>query len=214
MCTTSRKPSVVTSPHSAPRCSSTAFVATVVPWKTPADVRRLDPGLAADLPEPCDEGPTGIVRSRANLVDVDGARLRVVEHEVREGAADVDADDAHATNLHGWIRFLPACYTSALRQARSPTSSPAYRYPISTPAPIGTRVSSGDPQTVASGEKLSGRSTRAPGSSSSQRGAGGLRPDHVRRRRARRTPRAPRCPAHRARTDRDLLERRPPRERA
>src|SRR5215204_2362791 len=39
------------------------------------------------------------------------------------------------------------------------------------------------------------------------------RPDHTRRRRARCAPRAPRCPAHRARTDRDLLERRPPRER-
>ena len=34
MCTTSRKPFVVSIPASAPRCSSTAFVATVVPWKT------------------------------------------------------------------------------------------------------------------------------------------------------------------------------------
>ena len=33
---TSRKPAVVTSAVSAPRCSSTAFVATVVPWTTPS----------------------------------------------------------------------------------------------------------------------------------------------------------------------------------
>jgi hypothetical protein len=46
------------------------------------------------------------------------------------------------------------------------------------------------------------------------RGAGGHGPDHSRGRWARRAPRAPRCPAHRARTDRDLLERCPPRERS
>ncbi len=46
-----------------------------------------------------------------------------------------------------------------------------------------------------------------------ERGAGGHRPDHLRRRRARRAPRTPRRRADRARTDRDVLERRPPRER-
>ncbi len=64
------------------------------------DVGRLDSRLATDLPQPVDERATGIVRCRTNLVDVHGAGLRVVEHEVRERAADVDADDAHATNLH------------------------------------------------------------------------------------------------------------------
>ena len=46
-----------------------------------------------------------------------------------------------------------------------------------------------------------------------ERGACGRGPDHPRRRWARRAPQAHRCPAHRARTDRDLLERCPPRER-
>ena len=35
MWTMSRKPRVVIIPVTAPSCSSTAFVATVVPWKTP-----------------------------------------------------------------------------------------------------------------------------------------------------------------------------------
>jgi hypothetical protein len=46
-----------------------------------------------------------------------------------------------------------------------------------------------------------------------ERGEGGRGPDHPLRRWARRASPAPRRPAHRARTDRDLLERCPPRER-
>lgn len=45
------------------------------------------------------------------------------------------------------------------------TSSPVSRYPISTPALTGIRGSLGDPQTVASGRRCSGRSTSTPGSS-------------------------------------------------
>jgi catechol 2,3-dioxygenase-like lactoylglutathione lyase family enzyme len=43
-----------------------------------------------------------------------------------------------------------------------------FRYPISTRASIGTRGSSADPQTVASGTRCSGRSTSTPGFSSSR----------------------------------------------
>jgi catechol 2,3-dioxygenase-like lactoylglutathione lyase family enzyme len=52
-----------------------------------------------------------------------------------------------------------------------------FRYPISTRASIGTRGSSADPQTIASGTRCSGRSTSTPGSSSSRTrraGAGGI----------------------------------------
>ena len=99
MCTTSRKPFVVSIPASAPRCSSTAFVATVVPWKTRVDLRRLDPRLAAELDEPRDHRPARVVGRRAHLVHVHRPRLRVVEHEVGEGAADVDTDNPHPTAI-------------------------------------------------------------------------------------------------------------------
>jgi hypothetical protein len=47
----------------------------------------------------------------------------------------------------------------------------ALRYPISTPASIGTRGSSGGPRTIASGTRSSGRSTSTPRCSSSQTAA-------------------------------------------
>jgi CRP-like cAMP-binding protein len=61
-------------------------------------------------------------------------------------------------------------------------------------------------------DRLGGRRARHA-FSRAQRGVGGRGQDHLRRRRARRASRAPRCPGHRARADRDLLERHPPRER-
>ena len=46
MCTTSRKPRVVIIPVTAPECSSTAFVAAVVPWNTPVTSRAANPAIA------------------------------------------------------------------------------------------------------------------------------------------------------------------------
>ena len=87
----------------------------------------------------------------------------------------------------------------------------ASRYPISTPAPIGTPGSSRRHRPFAPGKRFSGRSTSEPGSSSSR----------TQRRRARAGSRSPLpgstgCSSagggDRARSHRDLLERGPPRE--
>ena len=63
----------------------------------------------------------------------------------------------------------------------------------------------GHPRTFGARTRFSGRSTSAPGSSSSRTLPRRARAGSPLGHRARRTPRAPRC-AHRARTDRDLLE--------
>ena len=59
------------------------------------DVRRLEASLCTELRETHRRRQLGVLGSRPDLVDADGARLRVVEHEVRKGAADIDADDVH-----------------------------------------------------------------------------------------------------------------------
>ena len=56
---TSRKPSVVTSAVRAPRRSSTAFVATVVPWAT---LSTAPPSAPGELADGVDHGP--VVRRR------------------------------------------------------------------------------------------------------------------------------------------------------
>ena len=58
-------------------------------------VRRREAGVGAELGEAADHRLLRLGRRGGHLVDVHGARLRVVEHEVRERASDVDADDAH-----------------------------------------------------------------------------------------------------------------------
>jgi hypothetical protein len=75
---------------------------------------------------------------------------------------DSDLDGGRQRSASGPSRSA-WCNITALR-ARSPTSSPVSRYPISAPVSIGTRGSSGDPQTVASEKRFSRRSTSALGS--------------------------------------------------
>ena len=81
---TSRKPAVVTSAVRLPRRSSTAFVATVVPWTTSAT------GPSREAADRLDDGPVVARRRREQLADRDAA-VRAVQDHVGERAADVDA---------------------------------------------------------------------------------------------------------------------------
>ena len=97
---TSRKPAVVTSAVTAPRRSSTAFVATVVPWTTSRD--RAVGGEAGDR---LDDGPVVARRRREQLADRDAA-VRAVEDHVGERAADVDADPRAVVGAHAvWSQY-------------------------------------------------------------------------------------------------------------
>ena len=85
------------------------------------DLCRLDARVAAEVDEAGDHRPPGIVGRGADLVHVNGTRLRVVEHEVGEGAADVDPDNPHP----GAILFRlsatvthDGCACAALRAGR------------------------------------------------------------------------------------------------
>jgi hypothetical protein len=56
---------------------------------------KRDAGLLAQLAHARDDAPSGVVRGGGDLVDRDFSRLLVDEDQVREGAADVDADTLH-----------------------------------------------------------------------------------------------------------------------
>ena len=86
---TSRKSAVVTSAVSAPRRSSTAFVATVVPWTTSRDGARAP--VAGEPGDRFDDRRVVARRRREQLVHADAA-VGAVEDHVRERAADVDTD--------------------------------------------------------------------------------------------------------------------------
>ena len=83
---TSRKPAVVTSAVSAPRRSSTAFVATVVPWTTPSIRRARTRGRRPP------RRPRVVVRRRREQLPDRRRAVGELEDHVGEGAADVDAD--------------------------------------------------------------------------------------------------------------------------
>ena len=92
------------------------------------DVGRREAGVRAELGEATDHRPFGLVGSGRHLVDVDRAGLGVVEHEVGEGATDVDADNAHspstpiAMTVEGLLRG-PACPARAGKDECIPQAS-------------------------------------------------------------------------------------------
>jgi hypothetical protein len=65
MWTMSRKPRVVIIPATAPSCCSTAFVATVVPWKTPVTSAGASPASAQSSVSP-------VTIARSGSAGVDG----------------------------------------------------------------------------------------------------------------------------------------------
>ena len=95
---TSSNPSVVRIAVTAPFCSSTALVATVVPWMNRSTAEAGAPGEREHAPDGGVDALEQVLRGGGNLGQ-DQAALAVERHDVREGAADVDAD------LQG-MRFL------------------------------------------------------------------------------------------------------------
>ena len=95
MWTMSRMPSLVTMPVRAPRCWSTALVATVVPCSTPSTASGLDAAALAQLDEPGHERAARVVGRRVHLVHDDLVGVGVIEREIGERPADVDADQLH-----------------------------------------------------------------------------------------------------------------------
>ena len=65
------------------------------PVQDAVEARRLDPGAFAELEDARDERAAGVVGRRVDLVDLRAAVLGVVQREVRERAADVDAYESH-----------------------------------------------------------------------------------------------------------------------
>ena len=65
----------------------------------PRRCRPARPRQGAELHEPGDQRPRRVLGRRAYLVDVHRPRLGVVQHEVGERAADVDADNPHPTAI-------------------------------------------------------------------------------------------------------------------
>ena len=85
-------PSVVSSPTLAPVRSMTVLVTSVVPWTmlcTSAGVRPASRRMRAMPSRMAREGSSGVVSS---LPVCTMSRTRIVQHEVGEGAADIDAD--------------------------------------------------------------------------------------------------------------------------
>ena len=73
----------------------TMFVAIVVPWKTWSSDEGSAPAASGELLHALDRPLRRVVGGRGELVDADHARLVVDVDEIREGAADVDADALH-----------------------------------------------------------------------------------------------------------------------
>ena len=76
-------------------CSSTAFVAIVVPWKTWSSAAIGTPAVRQISPTPrmnARDGSSGVLATLCVSVTV---RLGVREHDVRERSPDIDADQAH-----------------------------------------------------------------------------------------------------------------------
>ena len=71
------------------------FVAIVVPWKTWSSDEGSAPACVGELLDALDRCPATGRRGSWELVDEDHARLVVDVDQIREGAADVDADALH-----------------------------------------------------------------------------------------------------------------------
>ena len=87
------KPCVVISPTRAPFDSSTAFVATVVPWRMFLMLADVDPRLLADAADAGEHALRRVGRRRRGLHAEPAAAVAVAvadQEEVGEGSTDVD----------------------------------------------------------------------------------------------------------------------------
>src|ERR1700746_2105307 len=85
---TSRSPAVVISPQRAPLRSSTALVATVVPWTSAATAARS----VFEHGQPGDEADRLVLGGRSHLGDAEHAALRIERQQIGERAAYIDPD--------------------------------------------------------------------------------------------------------------------------
>ena len=90
-----RNPCVVSRPTRAPLPSSTALVATVVPCRITSICDRVDRGLLADQPDAIQDTDRLIFRRRRRLALHGAPACIVVQEQVGERAADIDAQ-SHA----------------------------------------------------------------------------------------------------------------------
>ena len=86
------KPSVTMSPTRAPRRSSTALVATVVPWRIASSSRELDLRLGDGELDALDDADRLVVRRAGRLCEPDALPVAVMEEDVGERPADVDPE--------------------------------------------------------------------------------------------------------------------------
>ena len=90
---TSRKPAVVRSAQREPFPSSTTFEATVVAWTTFVTLAGAAPAVSQQLEDALDDAARVVVGRREHLLRLQRA-VGVEQDDVRERAADVDADPA------------------------------------------------------------------------------------------------------------------------
>ena len=96
---TSRKPLVVISPTRAPLCSRMALEATVVPWRISSIAAPARPVSTNSSLEPVDDRAGVVADARGDLLGVDRA-VGAEQHDVGEGAADIDADAVGTACAH------------------------------------------------------------------------------------------------------------------
>ena len=95
-----RNPRVTIRPTSAPRRSSTAFVATVVPWRMASSSGRPTSARVRGEPDALDHADRLVLRRARRLREPDALAVAVVEDDVRERPAHVDAEAIrHAVSL-------------------------------------------------------------------------------------------------------------------
>ena len=198
---TSRKPAVVTSAVGLPRRSSTAFVATVVPWTTSATA-----AAGREAADRLHDREVVARRRREQLANLDPA-VGAVEDHVGEGAADVDADaglGVHSGRSRRSARRLP--WLSAVRMSSSASwiacaagldGRPVGGGDDEDRVAVGDDLVAGRDLDAADRHRLADRDAPAPSRSSrarSRRGRPGSRaPPRCRRPGSRRRSRGPGC---------------------
>ena len=157
---TSRKPLVVISPTRAPLCSRIAFEATVVPWRI-SSIALAARARSRETPRrDRRRSPARSCRRSTTIFLVWIAAVGAEQHDVGEGAADVDTDaigDWHVLLFRGAGEGHRdrATAPSARRSSRAPfgsrrggasvaASSTVQRASIDDHAVVGLRPSRGD----------------------------------------------------------------------
>ena len=88
----SRKPAVVMRPVRAPLRSISALVKSVVAWTTRVKCSGSEPSLAEERADACRHGAGRVLVGGEDLAAPLAPAVVVVDHDVGEGAADVDPE--------------------------------------------------------------------------------------------------------------------------